>query len=162
AGHRPRRSRAPPRCACDRPHEGIAPVKMPPVVIATMLALLVATAAGAQPSGDHYVCYKAKPARAPRGAPPLPTFVPRLADPVLDDFVAVARADQPLRDLKKAVTLCGPADVSGSGVADDVTNFEAYRAATSRTVPRQPPPLAGLHAMSDQFGTLRLGIRGAD
>ncbi|HEY2387881.1 MAG TPA: Ig-like domain-containing protein [Candidatus Binatia bacterium] len=137
-------------------------MKLSPIGIAATLALLVATAAGAQPSGDHYVCYKAKPARAPRGMPPLPTFLPRLADRVLDAFGNAAPGDQHLRDLKKALTLCVPADVNGSGVADEVTNFEAYRAAKSRTVPRQPAPLAGVHAMSDQFGALRLGIRGAD
>ena len=132
--------------------------------IATTLALLVAitSATAAQAPGDHYVCYKAKPARPPRGTPPLPRFVPRLADKVVDAFGALAAGDQHLRDLKKAVTLCVPADVNGSGVADDVTNFEAYRAAKSRTVPRQPAPLAGVHAMSDQFGTLRLGIRGVE
>ena len=89
------------------------------------------------PSGDHYVCYKAKAARAARGEVAFPVFVPRNGDVVVDGLGSVGVGDQHARDLKKAVAVCAPANKNGEGLTDDVTHLEGYKTSRTRLVPRQ-------------------------
>src|SRR6185295_11980354 len=70
--------------------------------------------------------------------------------------------DQHLRDLRKPIGFCNPADKNGEGVVDAATHIEAYKSTRTRTSPRQPAALAGVHEVENQFGTVRISIRGDD
>ncbi|MBI3770107.1 MAG: Ig-like domain-containing protein [Deltaproteobacteria bacterium] len=132
--------------------------------IATVVALLLVWGVGAESAaaGDHYLCYRAKPARADPGGAPFPTFAPRSGDAVIDALGSFAAGDQHLRDIKRAIGLCTPAEVDGQAALDDATHLDVYAVTRTRTVPPQALPLPAAHEMVDEFGTLRLGVRAAD
>jgi len=132
-------------------------------ITAVAVALLVAGRAHGQPSGDqHYLCYRALPARAERGAPPFPQFTPRSSDVVVDGLGSAATGDAHLRDVRRVLGVCAPADVGGTALLEGDAHLEAYAIARTRTVPTQPLPIVSVHELTDEFGTLRLAVRGAD
>ena len=134
------------------------------LMIATIVMLLLVVGGQAElvTAGGEYLCYRAAPARAERDMPLFPEFTPRVGDVVVDALGSAGADDQHLRDFKKAIGLCVPADMSGQGVAESSTHLEGYAVTRTHTIPRQRPPLVGLHEIANQFGTLRLAVRGAD
>ncbi len=128
-------------------------------IIAVVALLLAAGVGAASAAGDQYLCYRTKPARAARGLPPFPAFAPRSGDAIVDAFGSFATGDQHRRDLKKVIGWCAP--VNGEA-GDGTTHLDAYAVTRTRTVPRQPSALVGVREMADEFGSLRLGVRGAD
>jgi hypothetical protein len=132
-------------------------------ITAVAVALLVAGRADGQPSVDqHYLCYRALPARAERGASPFPQFTPRSSDVVVDGLGSAATGDAHLRDVRRVLGVCAPADVGGTALLEGDAHLEAYAIARTRTVPTQPRPIVSVHELTDEFGTLRLAVRGAD
>lgn len=133
------------------------------ITLVLSLALVASGEVRAQDApGDHYLCYKAKPARAERGVPAFPAFTPRSGDVIVDGLGSPALGDQHARDLKKSLAVCVPSDKNAEGIGDDVTHLEAYKATRTHMTPRQPAPLAAVHEMLNQFGFIRLAIRGED
>lgn len=107
---------------------------------------------GATPLGtttvDHFTCYKAKVAKAPKGAPAFPVFTK----------ASVTLADQfggPLvYDLKKPTRVCLPADKNAEspGAADHPDRLVCYAAKLAKQKPPQTKFAAQTVSTANQFG----------
>lgn len=105
-----------------------------------------------------FTCYKAKVARAGRGAPPLPVFA-SLPVAVSDDF-----ADRTVT-LLKPTRLCTPADVSGSDpdAGDHPAQLVCYQARLTRLPGFTQPRFAKrVLSTSSRFGSDVLTLRAID
>jgi len=135
------------------------------VSVATVLAVAftMATLAGGRPSAARAAsapslravkCYRSVAARAPRGEPPFPAFVPRHGE------LAVDRLGSTLLDLNRSAALCSPADVNGSDplAITDPVNFEAYAAMPTKTSPPQDKLPQTVLAVQSQLGMLDLKL----
>jgi hypothetical protein len=136
------------------------------VAIAILAALtLVSSAPAGVPaplSGDHYLCYTARKARAPRGEPPFPAFEPRSGVAVVDALASGDPEDRHLVDLKKPATLCLPVDKNGEGIADALTHLEGYKATRTRMRPSQPRFAKQARVVENQLGRFDLLLKAGD
>ncbi len=112
---------------------------------------------------DHFACYSAKPAKAPRGTPPFPTFAPTTVTAV-DQFSTEDPNDQHKLDLKKPTTLCNPANKNDESPAapQHAAHLEGYKAKVTRTKPPPPKVKASIHTVVNQIGLLKLKVAGVD
>ncbi|MCC6767237.1 MAG: Ig-like domain-containing protein [Deltaproteobacteria bacterium] len=129
------------------------------LLAAWVAALVVVGAAYAQPSGDPSVCYKTRGLGSHGG---LPSFAPREADVVIDVFSTARPEDRHQIDVQKAIGLCAPASVEGELVVDEVAHLEAYGIRVTKTSPRQPRHVDGVHEIVNRFGRLKLRVESED
>jgi hypothetical protein len=128
------------------------------ILVACALALSSA-AAGAQPVGDPFVCYKGRSLGARGG---LPSFSPHEGEVLIDTFSTARPEDQHRVDLTKSIGLCAPASLEGELVIDPTSHLEAYDMRVTKTSPRQPRHGDSLHEIVNGFGTLKLRVRTED
>ena len=95
------------------------------------------------PTGDHFLCYEAKPTKGS------PAFVP------LGVSLANAFETGPA-DVKKVAALCNPADKNGEGIADPDSHLVSFKIKPGVEHVKQSGPV------SNQFGTLLLETDKAD
>lgn len=109
---------------------------------------------------DHLACYRAKPARAPRGAPPFPAFAARTGDVVVDGLSSSLPHDQHQLDLRRAMSICSPADQDGvyPEALGHAAALESYRARLTPTKPPQPSFRKSAHTVENEFGRARLEL----
>ncbi len=110
--------------------------------------------------GDAFLCAEAKPARAPRSAPPLPTFHARVGVAVVDRFTRPLPSKLYTLDLRKPESFCRPVRIDDEELTDALSGFEAYAA---RRTPRRPapPPLAPTsEVIETSFGSAALRVAG--
>jgi hypothetical protein len=118
-------------------------------------------AGGAPPLGatplDHFACYDATVAKAPRGEPPLPEFTEvRVA--VADGF-----GETRLYDLTKPTKLCNPADKNGEdpSAPSHPGLLVCYRGTLAKTKPAQPGFANHVLSTRNQFGDEVLKVTAA-
>ena len=133
------------------------------IAIAILAALTLASsvAAGSTTPGDHYLCYTARHARPPRGEAAFPRFEPRSGVTIVDALASTLPADQHLVDLKKATTLCVPANKNGEGVLDTETHLEGYKTKRTRTRPSQPRFTKRTLHVENQLGRFEMRLKAA-
>ena len=95
---------------------------------------------------DHFLCYKTKPATAPKGVAPFPAFVPRsvtLADALGGPFAF---------DLKKPLALCAPANKldEDANAASRPGHEEAYKAKRTKNAAKFDRK-GEVHAITNQL-----------
>jgi hypothetical protein len=97
---------------------------------------------------DHFTCYKAKVAKAKKGAPPFPVFT-KTSVTLTDQFGGPL-----VYDLKKPTRVCLPADKNGEspGAEDHPDWLVCYAAKLAKREPPQPKFLAQTVSTSNQFG----------
>lgn len=112
---------------------------------------------------DHFACYKAKPAKAPKGVAPFPIFAPTTAT-VLDRFAGNAPNDQHALDLKKPLTICNPTDADGQDATAPAhaAHLGGYQAKIAKTKPAQPKLVRSVHGIVNEVGLLKLQIAAVD
>jgi hypothetical protein len=133
------------------------PLTIPPPVTDLVLTL-DPTTSDCTRTLDHFLCYKAAEAKAPKGVPPFPSFTPTTVS-VTDQF----RGPIPY-DLTKDIELCNPAnkndeDPSAPGHA---AHLVGYQAKVTSTHPPQPKFLKSVHTVQNQFGVLKLTLTAPD
>lgn len=108
---------------------------------------------------DHFACYKAKPAKAPKGTPPFPAFAPTTVTAV-DRFSTNDPNDQHALDLKKRIAVCNPADKNAedAGAPDHPAHLQSYAAKIAKTKPAQPKVKPGVRTVVSQLGLLKLNV----
>lgn len=131
---------------------------------AIVLALGLATLAGRADARwlpeDALLCAAARAERAPRGAPSLPAFHPRVAVAVVDRLTRRSSTDLHTLDLRKAEAFCAPVGLDDAAPTSPSPGLEAYGA---RRTPRKPapPPLPVVSERIDAgFETVALRIGG--
>jgi len=110
------------------------------------------------PTVDHFKCYKAAVAKAPKGQPPFPVFTP-VTVTVVDEFGG------PLSyDLKKPKHFCSPADTNGEdpGAPDHPIHFVCYQAKLTKLPTPQPKFAKTTASTNNQFGSEVLNATAVD
>jgi hypothetical protein len=109
---------------------------------------------------DHLACYRARPARAPRGEAPFPAFAARTGDVVVDGLSSSLPHDMHKLDLRRATAICSPANQDGlyPEALGHVEALESYRARLTRAKPRQPSFGKSVHTVENEFGRARLEL----
>jgi len=113
----------------------------------------------AAPPLDHFVCYKAAAAKAPKGAAPFPKFAPTSVTAV-DALSSTDPNDQHRLDLKKPLVVCNPVDKNGEDptAPTHAAHLEGYAVKISKTVPKQPKPVKTVLGVENQVGPLKLRV----
>jgi hypothetical protein len=108
---------------------------MPRPLITTAIALAVTAAlALVSPSasarvvpGDAFLCAEARSVRAPRDAPPFPTFHSRVGVTVIDRFTRPLPSERYTLDLKKPKAFCHPVRIDDEDLTDPLHGLEVSR-----------------------------------
>ena len=107
---------------------------------------------GAPPLGsptlDHFKCYKAGVAKAPRGQPPYPVFAP-VTVTVTDQFRGALQLE-----LVKPILFCAPADKNGESpdAPAHAAHLVCYQVKLAKLVPPQTPFAKARVSTNNQFG----------
>ncbi len=127
--------------------------------VAMVGLLSIGTCANADElSGQAFLCARARPARAPRGLPPLPAFHPRRALPVVDRYSQPSAGDRHTLDVIRIEAFCRPLRLEGGAASESAHGFAMYRA---RRTPRRPMPAAAgpvVESLASVLEQLRLRV----
>lgn len=130
------------------------------IAAATLVTLAAVHASAAERflPGDAFLCAEARPVRAARGAPPLPTFHPRVGVSVVDRFTRPVPSDRYTLDLRKPEVFCRPVRLDGEEVTNALSGLEAYAARRTRRKPAPPPLPVVSETVDTSFGTVPLRV----
>ncbi len=122
------------------------------------VAALPTTAAARVIPGDAFFCAEARQARAPRGAPPLPTFHARVGVSVVDRFTRPLPSERYTLDVKRAEAFCPPVRLDDGELVDALSGLEVYEARRTRRKPAPPPLPTVSETIESALGVVRLRI----